>query len=218
MAAEGAGLRRLQWVERATPSPRRSSRTGRLRPWARCRPRSGTTTSPCVRLLAPPPSTTTSTSALRWRPRAREQRPARRPPAKWPSSANTAGHRPAAEGPLPPGIAAVLRQWADPTADERLACWGDESIPTTQAGPSSRVVNYDTVRTDGYVHRVARSPPGPASTWAPSGCTRCWPQQCRDRSGRCRCTSRPSPLSGLCRGQGCPDHRGMAQRKRTRRG
>jgi hypothetical protein len=54
------------------------------------------------------------------------------------------------------GVAAVLRQWADPTTAERLALWGDESIPSTQAGPASRLVGYDTVRTDGYVHRVGQ--------------------------------------------------------------
>ena len=54
------------------------------------------------------------------------------------------------------GMATVLRRWADPAADERLACWGEESIPTTQAGPASRLVGYETVRTDGYVHRVGQ--------------------------------------------------------------
>jgi len=54
------------------------------------------------------------------------------------------------------GVAAVLRQWADPTTPERLACWGEESIPTTQAGPASRLVGYDTLFTDGYVHRVGQ--------------------------------------------------------------
>src|ERR1035438_5030671 len=54
------------------------------------------------------------------------------------------------------GVAAVLRQWADPTTAERLALWGEGSIPTMQAGPASRLVGYDTVRTDGYVHRVGQ--------------------------------------------------------------
>jgi hypothetical protein len=54
------------------------------------------------------------------------------------------------------GMAAVLRQWADPSTAERLALWGEGSIPTTQAGPASRLVGYDTVRTDGYVHRVGQ--------------------------------------------------------------
>ena len=52
------------------------------------------------------------------------------------------------------GIAATLRQWADPTAAERLALWGEESVPPSQAGPATRLVGYDVLRTDGYVHRV----------------------------------------------------------------
>lgn len=54
------------------------------------------------------------------------------------------------------GIASLCRQWADPTAAERLALWGDGSIPLSQAGPASRLVGYDTLRTDGYVHRVGQ--------------------------------------------------------------
>src|ERR1035437_6436156 len=54
------------------------------------------------------------------------------------------------------GVASVLRQWADPTTAERLALWGEGSIPVSQAGPASRLVNYDTLRTDGYIHRVGQ--------------------------------------------------------------
>jgi hypothetical protein len=54
------------------------------------------------------------------------------------------------------GLTAVLRHWADPTTAERLALWGEGSIPTSQAGPASRLVGYDTLRTDGYVHRVGQ--------------------------------------------------------------
>jgi hypothetical protein len=53
-------------------------------------------------------------------------------------------------------VAATLRQWADPTAPERVALWGEGSIPVSQAGPASRRVGYDTLRTDGYVHRVGQ--------------------------------------------------------------
>jgi hypothetical protein len=54
------------------------------------------------------------------------------------------------------GIAAVMRQWADPSAAERLALWGEGSIPTSGAGPAARLVGYDTIQTDGYVHRVGQ--------------------------------------------------------------
>ena len=53
-------------------------------------------------------------------------------------------------------IAAVMRQWADPTALERLALWGEGSIPTSGAGPAARHLGYDTLQTDGYVHRVGQ--------------------------------------------------------------
>ncbi len=49
-----------------------------------------------------------------------------------------------------------MRQWADPTALERLALWGEGSIPTSGAGPAARHLGYDTLQTDGYVHRVGQ--------------------------------------------------------------
>jgi hypothetical protein len=34
--------------------------------------------------------------------------------------------------------------------------WGEGSIPTSGAGPAARLVGYDTLQTDGYVHRVGQ--------------------------------------------------------------
>ena len=117
------------------------------------------------------------------------------------------------------GIAAALRQWADPTAAERLALWGEESIPPSQAGPATRLVGYDVLRTDGYVHRVGRSPPGPGSTWAPSGCTRCWRAPWPGRCARCPCTSKRSPPKQAWPRSATPGRpAAMAQRKRDEKG
>jgi len=157
MAAEGAGLRRLQWVERATPQPSTvqsdwsAAAMGQLstEEWDDYQSLHASIGTAAIHHdvylgvqveteASGADAVTEATSEL----------------AQLCEHLLAIGLRPKVLSRR--GIAAVLRQWADPTADERLACWGDESIPTSQAGPSSRVVCYDTVRTDGYVHRVGQ--------------------------------------------------------------
>jgi hypothetical protein len=157
MAAEGPGLRRLQWVERATPQPSTVQSdwsavamdqvsTEEWDDYQSLHASIGTAAIHHDIYLGAQVETETSGAdalseavaelaqlcehlvAIGLRPRVLSRR----------------------------GAAAVLRQWADPTTAERLALWGEGSIPTTQAGPASRLVGYDTVRTDGYVHRVGQ--------------------------------------------------------------
>jgi hypothetical protein len=157
MAAEGAGLRRLQWVERATPQPSTvqsdwsAAAMGQVstEEWDDYQSLHSSIGTAAIHhdvyLGAQVETEATGIDAL----------------SEATSELSQLCEHLLAIGLRPKvlsrrGIAAVLRQWADPTADERLACWGDESIPTTQAGPASRLVGYDSVRTDGYVHRVGQ--------------------------------------------------------------
>lgn len=157
MAAEGPGLRRLQWVERATPQPSTvqsdwsAGAMGQVptEEW-----------DDYQTLLA-----SIGTAAIHHDVYlgAQVETEATGPDAMAEATGELAqlcehlvaiGLRPRVLSRR--GVAGVLRQWADPTTAERLALWGEGSIPTTQAGPASRLVGYDTVRTDGYVHRVGQ--------------------------------------------------------------
>jgi len=158
MASEGSGLRRLQWVERATPQPSTVQEDwargamGDVPPeeWADYQSLQAAIGTAAIHhdvylgaqvetdLGAEADVLAEATSEL----------------AQLCEQLTSIGLRPT---PLTRrGIAAVMRQWADPTAAERLALWGEESIPVSQAGPAARLVGYDTVRTDGYVHRVGQ--------------------------------------------------------------
>jgi hypothetical protein len=157
MAAEGSGLRRLQWVERATPQPSTvqsdwsAAAMGHVstEEWDDYQSLHSSIGTAAIHhdvyLGAQVETEASGADALS---------EATSELAQLCEHLLAIGLRPKVLSRR--GIAAVLRQWADPTADERLACWGGESIPTTQAGPASRLVGYDTVRTDGYVHRVGQ--------------------------------------------------------------
>jgi hypothetical protein len=158
MATEGAGLRRLQWVERATPQPSTDQED-----WARDAMREVNASERAdyeslqraigpaaihhdVYLGAQVEADTGKESDVLAEV-AREL-------AQLCEHLRSVGLR---ATPLSRRqIAAVMRQWADPGAPERLAAWGEGSIPTAAAGPAARLVGYDTLRTDGYVHRVGQ--------------------------------------------------------------
>ena len=157
MAAEGPGLRRLQWVERATPQPSTvqsdwsAAAMGQVstEEWDDYQSLHASIGTAAIHhdvfLGAQVETEATGADALS---------EATSELAQLCEHLVAIGLRPKV---LPRrGVAAVLRQWADPTTAERLALWGEGSIPTTQAGPASRLVGYDTVRTDGYVHRVGQ--------------------------------------------------------------
>jgi hypothetical protein len=157
MAAEGSGLRRLQWVERATPQPSTvqsdwsAAAMGQVstEEWDDYQSLHSSIGTAAIHhdvyLGAQVETDASGADALS---------EATSEVAQLCEHLLAIGLRPKVLSRR--GIAAVLRKWADPAADERLACWGDESIPTTQAGPASRLVGYDAVRTDGYVHRVGQ--------------------------------------------------------------
>jgi hypothetical protein len=157
MAAEGSGLRRLQWVERATPQPSTvqsdwsAAAMGQVstEEWDDYQSLHSSIGTAAIHhdvyLGAQVETEASGADALS---------EAASELAQLCEHLLAIGLRPKVLSRR--GIAAVLRQWADPTADERLAYWGEESIPTTQAGPASRLVGYDAVRTDGYVHRVGQ--------------------------------------------------------------
>ena len=163
LAADGPGLRRLQWVERATPQPSTvqtdwsaSAMAGvTSEEWADYRTLQTTIgtaaihhdvylgaqveTETAPRLGTPGPDTLSEvTTEL----------------AQLCEHLRSIGLRPQLLSSR--DIASVMRQWADPSAAERLALWGEGSIPPSQAGPASRLVGYDTLRTDGNVHRVGQ--------------------------------------------------------------
>ena len=112
-----------------------------------------------------------------------------------------------------------MRQWADPTAVERLALWGEGSIPTSGAGPAARHLGYDTVHTDGYVHRVGQIAAWPridvATEWM-------YPLLSTALAGSVRTVS--VHLEAISTAQAFAEVRdarttgGMAQRKRAREG
>jgi hypothetical protein len=158
MAAEGSGLRRLQWVERATPQPStvqedwatRTMRDVDPAEWAdylSLQAAIGTAAIHHDVYLGAQVETDLGDDAEGTAEAASEL-------AHLCEQLTAIGLRPRALSRR--GIAAVMRQWADPTASERLALWGDGSIPPSQAGPAARQVGYDTLRTDGYVHRVGQ--------------------------------------------------------------
>jgi len=157
MATDGPGLRRLQWVERATPQPstvQSDWSAGTMRgaspeEWDDYQSLQASIGTAAVRhdvyLGAQVETEATGADALS---------EATNELAQLCEHLTSIGLRPKVLSRR--GMAAVLRQWADPSTAERLALWGDGSIPTTQAGPASRLVGYDSLRTDGYVHRVGR--------------------------------------------------------------
>jgi hypothetical protein len=158
MAAEGPGLRRLQWVERATPQPStvqedwsaaamRDVRAEERADYQSLQATIGTAAihhdvylgAQVETEAAPGPDALSETTAE---------------VAQLCEHLTSIGLRPKVLSRR--AIAVTLRQWADPTAPERVALWGEGSIPVSQAGPASRKVGYDTLRTDGYVHRVGQ--------------------------------------------------------------
>lgn len=158
MAAEGAGLRRLQWVERATPQPSTvqedwaASAMRDVAPaeWADYLSLQATIGTAAIRhdvYLGAQLETDTGKRADMVAEAASEL-------AQLCEHLTSIGLRPSLLSRRE--IAAVMRQWADPTALERLALWGEGSIPTSGAGPAARLVGYDTLQTDGYVHRVGQ--------------------------------------------------------------
>ena len=156
MATEGSGLRRLQWVERATPQPSTVQEDWAERAMSDAKPAEwvdylslqaaiGTAAIHHDVYLGAQIETDVGDDAEGTAEAASEL-------AHLCEQLTAIGLRPRALSRR--GIAAVMRQWADPTASERLALWGEGSIPPSQAGPATRKVGYDTLRTDGYVHRV----------------------------------------------------------------
>ena len=186
------------------------------------RRRSGRTTSRCKRRSVRLPSTTTSISAPRWRPTRGRQAdvlaeaaeragPALRTPhLHW---AATDSCSRAAE------IAAVMRQWADPTALERLALWGAGSIPISGAGPAARHLGYDTLQTDGYVHRVGQIAAWPridvATEWMYPLLSTALPGSVRTVSMHLEAVSTETAFAEV---RDARTTGGMAQRKRDEKG
>jgi hypothetical protein len=158
MASEGSGLRRLQWVERATPQPSTVQEDWAMgamhdvpaEEWVEYQSLQAAIGTAAIHhdvYLGAQVETDLGAEADVLAEAASEL-------AQLCEQLTSIGLRPT---PLTRrGIAAVMRQWADPTAAERLALWGEESIPLSQAGPAARLVGYETVRTDGYVHRVGQ--------------------------------------------------------------
>ncbi|MGO8862451.1 MAG: SCO6880 family protein [Acidimicrobiales bacterium] len=158
MASEGSGLRRLQWVERATPQPstdqedwaRRAMHDVSPSEWAdylSLQTAIGTAAIHHDVYLGAQVETDTGKEADVLAETASEL-------AQLCEHLTSIGLRPTLLSRRE--IAAVMRQWADPTALERLALWGSGSIPTSGAGPAARHLGYDTLVTDGYVHRVGQ--------------------------------------------------------------
>ena len=158
MAAEGSGLRRLQWVERATPQPStvqedwakgamRKASPSELADYQSLQAAIGTAAIHHDVYLGAQVETDAGTQADVLAEAASEL-------AQLCEHLHSIGLRPTVLSRRE--IAAVMRQWADPTALGRLALWGSGSIPTSGAGPAARHVGYDTLRTDGYVHRVGQ--------------------------------------------------------------
>jgi hypothetical protein len=158
MASEGSGLRRLQWVERATPQPstvQEDWATSAMRDvsaaeWADYQSLQAAIGTAAIHhdvYLGAQVETDVGKEVDVLAEAASEL-------AQLCEQLTSIGLRPT---PLSRReIAAVMRQWSDPTALERLALWGEGSIPTSGAGPAARLVGYDTLQTDGYVHRVGQ--------------------------------------------------------------
>ena len=158
MASEGSGLRRLQWVERATPQPstvqedwaRGSMRDVSPSEWADYQSLQAAIGTAAIHhdvYLGAQVETDTGKQGDVLAEAASEL-------AQLCEHLTSIGLRPTVLSRRE--IAAVMRQWADPTALERLALWGSGSIPTSGAGPAARHLGYDSLHTDGYVHRVGQ--------------------------------------------------------------
>jgi hypothetical protein len=163
LAAEGPGLRRLQWVERATPQPSTvqtdwsvSAMAGVSdEEWADYQTLQTTVGTTAIHhdvYLGAQVETETESRLETSGSDALSE--VRAELTQLCEHLRSIGLRPKALSRR--GIASVMRQWADPTTAERLALWGEGSIPPSQAGPASRLVGYDILRTDGYVHRVGQ--------------------------------------------------------------
>jgi hypothetical protein len=163
LAAEGPGLRRLQWVERATPQPstvQTDWSTAAMagvsgEEWADYQTLQKTIGTAAIHhdvYLGVQVETDAAPRTAAAGPDALSE--VRAELAQLCEHLRSIGLRPKALSGR--SIASVMRQWADPTTAERLALWGEGSIPPSQAGPASRLVGYDTLRTDGYVHRVGQ--------------------------------------------------------------
>jgi hypothetical protein len=158
MAAEGSGLRRLQWVERATPQPstvqedwaKSAMREVSPTEWADYQSLQAAIGTAAIHhdvYLGAQVETDPGNQADVLAETASEL-------AQLCEHLTSIGLRPTVLSRRE--IAAVMRQWADPTALERLALWGSGSIPVSGAGPAARRLGYDTLHTDGYVHRVGQ--------------------------------------------------------------
>lgn len=158
MVTEGAGLRRLQWVERATPQPstvQEDWATDAMRDvspaeWADYQSLQAAIGTAAIHhdvYLGAQVETDTGKQV-------HVLAEAQNELVQLCEHLTSIGLRPTLLSRRQ--MVAVMRQWADPTALERLALWGEGSIPTTGAGPAVRHIGYDTLRTDGYVHRVGQ--------------------------------------------------------------
>lgn len=158
MATSGPGLRRLQWVERATPQPATVQQD-----WSRAA-MGGASDEEWADYQSLQDSIGTAAIHHDVYLGAQVETDASAAPEALAEAATELAQlcehlRSIGLGPKAlsrRGIAAVLRSWADPGASERVALWGEASIPLSQAGPASRRVGYDSLRTDGYFHRVGQ--------------------------------------------------------------
>jgi hypothetical protein len=221
MASEGSGLHRLQWVERATPQPSTVQED-----WARGAMRD---VSPSEWADYQSLQTAIGTAAIHHDvylgaqvetdvgAQADVLAEAASELAQLCEQLTSIGLRPT---PLSRReIAAVMRQWADPTALERLALWGEGSIPTSGAGPAARLVGYDTLQTDGYVHRVGQIAAWPridvATEWMYPLLSTALPGSVRTVSMHLEAVSTEAAFAEV---RDARTTGGMAQRKRDEKG
>ena len=221
MATEGSGLRRLQWVERATPQPstvqedwaRGSMREVSASEWADYQSLQSAIGTAAIHhdvYLGAQVETDTGTRGDVLAEGASEL-------AQLCEHLTSIGLRPTVLSRRE--IAAVMRQWADPTALERLALWGSGSIPTSGAGPAARHLGYDTLQTDGYVHRVGQIAAWPridvATEWMYPLLSTALPGSVRTVSVHLEAVSTAQALAEV---RDARTTGGMAQRKRDEKG
>jgi len=221
MASEGSGLRRLQWVERATPQPSTVQEgwargaMGDVSPseWADYQSLQAAIGPAAIHhdvYLGAQVETDLGTQGDVLAEAASEL-------AQLCEQLTSIGLRPT---PLSRReIAAVMRQWADPTALERLAVWGEGSIPVSGAGPAARLVGYETLQTDGYVHRVGQIAAWPridvASEWMYPLLSTALPGSVRTVSMHLEAVSTEAAFAEV---RDARTTGGMAQRKRDEKG
>ena len=221
MASEGSGLRRLQWVERATPQPstaqedwaRGAMRDVSSSEWTDYQSLQATIGTAAIHhdvYLGAQVETDTGAQADVLAEAASEL-------AQLCEQLTSIGLRPTVLSRRE--IAAVMRQWADPTAFERLALWGAGSIPVSGAGPAARHLGYDTLQTDGYVHRVGQIAAWPridvATEWMYPLLSTALPGSVRTVSMHLEAVSTEAALAEV---RDARTTGGMAQRKRDEKG